>query len=135
MNVDTAPSVVQQRDIPEAIRALDALPSDYVDVFTAGVSGATDALAEQWARVAIEGAHPAGRFIAWRVLCALRLEPRDSRDYVAGWKIVGRGDSWIRVEASSWFMTANMVFQVDEDQVSFATFIRYDRPVAALIWT
>jgi hypothetical protein len=54
---------------------------------------------------------------------------------VAGWKIADRGDSWIRVEASSWFMTANIVFQIDEGRVSFATFIRYDRPVAALVWT
>jgi hypothetical protein len=132
---DTVTTTVRQRTIPAAIRALDTLPSDYADVFTATTSEAADTSPERWARVALEGASPAGRFIAWRVLLGLRLEPRPSPDYVAGWKIAGRGDGWIRLEASSWFMTANIVFQVDDGHVSFATLIRYDRRIAALVWT
>ena len=42
MNVDTAPTVVQQRSIPATIRVLDTLPSDYVDVFVAKTDAATD---------------------------------------------------------------------------------------------
>jgi len=52
----------------------------------------------------------------------------------SGWKIAARGDSWIRLEAVSWFMTAQIVIQVDDEQLSVATFIRYDRPMAALAW-
>lgn len=135
MRSDAVPIVVQQHNVPEAICALDALASDYVDVFTATASTATNTSPERWARAALEGASPMGRFIAWRVLLGLRLEPRPSSDYVAGWEIVDRGEGWIRIEASSWFMTANIVFQVGAGEVSFATFIRYDRRVAALVWT
>lgn len=128
-------TVFQQRNVPETIRALGSLAKlDYVDLFVATTSKATDTSAEEWARSAMEGASPAGRFIAWRVLCGLRLEPRPSPVYVAGWKIAERGDNWIRVKASSWFMSARIVFQVDEGRVSFATFIRYDRPIGALVW-
>lgn len=129
------PVVIRQRSIPPAIRALDALPSDYVDLFTATARNAADVSPEEWARAALEGASPAGRFIAWRVLLGLRLGPSSSADHVAGWKIVDRGHSWIRLEASSWFMTANIVFQVEQGQVAFASFIRYDHPPAAVIWT
>jgi hypothetical protein len=129
------PTVVQQRNLPEAIRSLSALTSpDYVDLFTVTASGATDRSPEQWARVALEGASPTGRFIVWQVLCGLRLEPQPSPDYVAGWKIADRGDSWIRIEAASWFMTAHAVVQVEDGQVSVALFIRYDRPIAVLVW-
>jgi hypothetical protein len=31
-------------------------------------------------------------------------------------------------------MTAQIVMQVDDGQLSVATFIRYDRPMAALVW-
>ena len=132
---ETVTTLIQQRTIPEAIRALDTLPSDYVDVFTATASEAADTSPERWARVALEGASPTGRFLAWRVLLGLRLEPQPSSDFVAGWKIADRDDGWIKLEARSWFMTANIIFHVDEEQVSFATLIRYDRKVAALVWT
>jgi hypothetical protein len=82
----------------------------------------------------MEDASPLARFIIWQVLCGLRLESRPSADYVAGWKIADRGDSWMRIEAASWFMTAHAVILVEEEQVSVTLFICYDRPVGALIW-
>ena len=51
-----------------------------------------------------------------------------------GWKIAARGDNWIRLETASWFITAHAVVHVDDRHVSLALFIRYDRPVAALVW-
>jgi hypothetical protein len=131
---DTAPTVVQQNDIPGWIRGLVTDP-DYVDLFAAPVPDATNISPERWARAAIEEAPAAGRFLAWRVLCGLRLERQHSPTYIAGWKIADRGDNWIKLEASSSLMTANMTFQVEEGLVSFATFIRYDRPIARLVWT
>lgn len=129
------PNVVQVRDVSEAIRSLSTLlPVDYVDLFVAEVVDAARTPAEAWARAAMEGSSPSGRFLAWRVFCNLRLAPQRSTDHVAGWKIVGRDEHWIRVQAASWFMTAQIVFAVEASQVSFATFIRYDRPVAARIW-
>src|SRR5262249_36480232 len=89
---------------------------------------------EQWARAGVEDAAGlAGQFV-WRALCGLPLERRISPGYIGGGKIGGRGDSWGRVGAASWFMTAHIVFEVDDEQLSVATFIRYDRPTAALIW-
>jgi len=128
------PTVVQQRSLHEAIRSLSILESpDYVDVFTVA-SAVTDKTPKEWARATVEGVSPWARFVVWRGLCGLRLEPQLSPDDLAGWKIADRGDSWIRMEASSWFMTAHIVFHVDEGHVSFATFVRYDKPMAALVW-
>ncbi len=128
-------TVVQQRNVPDAILSLSTMDSpDYVDFFTATASGATDESPKQWARAAVEGVSPWGRLVAWRVLCGLRLESRPSPEHLAGWKIADRGDGWIRMEASSWFMTAHIVFHVDEGHVCFATFVRYDKPMAALVW-
>jgi hypothetical protein len=128
-------TVVQQPYVPEAIRSLSTLSSpDYVDLFTVTTDGAAGGSPEQWARAGVENAAGlAGQFV-WRVLCGLHLERRPSPDYVGGWKIADRGDSWIRLEAASWFMTAHIVVQVDDGQLSVATFIRYDRLMATLVW-
>ncbi len=101
---DAVPTVVQQRNVPEAICFLSTLESpDYVDVFTVA-SAVTDKSPEQWARATVEGVSPWARFVVWRVLCGLRLRPQPSPDSLAGW------------------------------HVAFATFVRYDRPMAALVW-
>lgn len=127
---------VQQREVPEAIRALSTMaPPDYVDLFTATAGRADDTSPEQWARAAMEGAPPAGRFLAWQALLGLRLDLTPSPARVGGWTIADRGDGWIRMEARSWFMTAHIVFRIEPAQVSFATFVRYDRRIAAVVWT
>lgn len=128
-------TVVEQRNVPGAVRSLSTLvKQDYVDLFTVTAGAAADGSPEQWARAGVDDAAGlAGQFV-WRVLLGLRLELRPSPDHVAGWKIVDRGDSWIVLEAASWFLSAQIVFQVGGGQVSVATFIRYDRPVAALVW-
>lgn len=126
--------VLQERSVPGAIRSLSTLARpDYVDLFTVTTSEAEGVSPERWARATVEAAGIGGQFV-WRVLCGLRLERRTSPDYVGGWKIADRGDSWIRLEAASWFMTAHLVLKIGEGRLSVATFIRYDRPVAALVW-
>ena len=128
-------TVVGVNNIPDAIRGHDTLVSpDYVDLFTVTTSGAGEKSAEQWARVVLETT-PAGRSapLLWRLL-GLRLGPTPSPDYVQGWKIADRGEGWIRIEAASWFLTAHGVVQVDDRQLSVALFIRFERPIAALIW-
>jgi hypothetical protein len=128
-------TVVGLRNIPQAIRSLDTFDRpDYADVFTVTTRGARDKSPEQWARAVLEGT-PLGRSARsfWRLL-GLRLGPRDSADHVQGWRIAGRGDDWMRVETASWFMTGHAVVRVDEGHVSVALFLRFDRPVAALVW-
>lgn len=131
----TAPTIVQQRDAPEAIRSLSTMNSpDYVDLFTATTNAAAERSPQEWARAVVEDAAGfAGQFV-WRVLLGLRLDRRPSPDHVGGWKIGDRGDSWIRLEAASCFLTAEIVARVDDGQLSIATLIKHDRPMAAVVW-
>ena len=134
-NHDTMSRAVGLDNVPQAIRALDTFARpDYADLFTITTSMATDTSAEGWARAALEKT-PTGRSAPrlWRLL-GLRLGPTPSPDYVQGWKVADRGVDWIRVETTSWFMTAHAVVRVGDGQVSLALFLRYDRPIAAVIW-
>jgi hypothetical protein len=128
-------TILQQRNVPEATRSLSTLTKqDYVDLFVLTTHAAADRSPERWARAGVdEAAGLAGQFV-WRVLLGLRLPRRSSPDHVAGWRIVGRGDCWIVLEAASWFLTAQIVVHVGDREVSIATFVQYDRPVAALVW-
>jgi len=138
MRPKAVPPVAWQRDVPESIRSLVGLTSpDYVDLFTARTNEASEKSAEDWARVALEEAPDHLRLavvLAQRLVLGLRLGPRRSPDYILGWKIADRGDSWVRTEAASWMMTASLVFKVDEAELSVATSVRYDRRMAALVW-
>jgi hypothetical protein len=132
---DTVVTVVGLSDVPETIRSHDTLASpDYVDVFTAPAAEATDRSPEEWARALLEKT-PTGRAapLLWRRL-GLRLGPRGSAEHVQGWKIAARGDNWLRLETASWFMTAHGILHTDDRQLSVALFIRYDHPIASLVW-
>ena len=129
------PSVIQQRDIPEALRALSGMDRpDYVDLFTVTTSGAADATPEQWLRTALEDVAGRGGQFIWRCVLGLRLKSRPSPTRVGGWRIADRGGDWIRLEASSWFLTAHLVTRLDDRHLFAGTFVRYDHPIAPLIW-
>lgn len=135
MTQHVVPTVVQQPDLPPTVLSLSTLPTvDYADMFTVTTDGEDDATAEQWARVALEGASPKARFLIWQVACGLRLEPSPSPTNVAGWVIDGRGDGWIRLAAASWFMTTQAVVTTTDDTLSVALLVHYHRPVGALLW-
>jgi hypothetical protein len=134
----TAP-VAWQRAVPKSMRSLAGLANpDYVDLFTANTNEASAKSAEGWARAVLERAPYYIRLgifgVAWRLLLGLRLGPRRSPDYIAGWKIAARGEDWVRIEAASWLATAALVFKVDETRLSWASFARYERRVMALVW-
>lgn len=132
-----APKVHWRREVPEAIRSLGVLANaNYADIVTATVDETlTDP--EQVIRAALKGL-PRGLLVfipfIQRVFLGLRLELRPSPDHLLGWKIAARGENWMRIEAASWFLTAHVVMHVNEGQLSFASFVRYDRPLAALVW-
>jgi hypothetical protein len=135
MTSTTEPTVLQERNVPAAICSLSTLATlDYIDLFTVTSSEAARWSPEQWAHGVVEDAAGVGGQFVWRVLLGLTLERQPSPDRVGGWKIAGRGDDWIRLESASWFLTAQIAVQVDDGQVSVATFIRYDRRIAALMW-
>jgi hypothetical protein len=126
-----------RREVPEAIRSLGALAdSDYADIVTASVDE-TPTDPDQTVRAALNGV-PRGLLIltpfVQRVFLGLRLKLRPSPDYLLGWKIAERGENWIRIEAASWFLTGHVVMHADEGVLSFASFIRYDRRLAAFVW-
>lgn len=126
-----------RREVPESLRSLGALPrADYADLVTATIDE-TPPDPEQLIDATLQ-AVPRGLlfFIALvqRVFLGLRLNLRPSADRLLGWKIVDRGENWIRIEAASWFLTGHVVMHVDSGQASFASFIRYDRWPAAFVW-
>ncbi len=126
-------TLVKQGEVHESTRLLSTMDRpDYIDFFMAATGDAATASPEQWARTAIEGAAGLGGQFIWRVVLGLRLQ--QVPNHVGGWRIGDQGDSWIRLEAVSWSMTAHIVIQVEDQQVSVATFIRYDRAFASLIW-
>lgn len=129
-------SLVWQRNVHKAIRALDTLDSpDYADVVITTVSERSGRSPEQWIRIAVQGLPSAfSRFIPVAQRLLLGLELRRSPDYLLGWKIADRGENWVRLEAASWLLTGHIIVHVDDGQLRFATLVRYDRPVAALVW-
>jgi hypothetical protein len=127
-----------RREVPEAIRSLGALANaDYADIVTATIDETPSGTPEQLIRTALNGV-PRGLlfFIPFvqRVLLGFRLKLRPAPDRLLGWKIADRGENWMRIEAASWFLTGHVVMHVDEGQLSFASFIRYDRRLAAFVW-
>jgi hypothetical protein len=131
-----------QRDVPAHLRALDTFPrADYEDVFTATTDEPGDGREpERWARDALEPASRRIRLLtrtthcAQRALLGLRLDSRPSPDRLFGWCIAARGEDWMRLEAASWMMSAHLVFRRAGTQLACATFVRYDRRIAAYVW-
>ena len=135
MIVGFVAGAVGTRSIPERVRALSSVPEiDYADHFTLFTDAAGDATPEWWARAMFGNVPSAGQLLIWRVLLGLRLSRGRSPATVAGWRIGGRGDDWIRLEAASWFLTANLVVQTGHERVSLATFLHYDRRLGRLLW-
>jgi hypothetical protein len=126
-----------RREVPEAIRSLGALTNaDYADIVTATID-VTPVEPEQLIHATLNGLSPGLLFLmpfVQRVFLGLRLKLRASPDHLLGWKIADRGENWIRIEAASRFLTGHVVMHVDEGLLSFASFIRYDRQLAALVW-
>ncbi|HEV3047974.1 MAG TPA: hypothetical protein VGY13_11515 [Solirubrobacteraceae bacterium] len=125
------------REVPATLRLLGALEdADYADVVTATLD-ATPTEPEQVVHAVLDGL-PRGLFVlivfVQRAFLGFRLKLRPSADRLLGWKIAAREESWIRIETSSWFMTAHVVMHVEEGRVSLASFIRYDRRLAAFVW-
>jgi hypothetical protein len=119
--------------IPQSVRTLSSLRHvDYADQFTV----ATDAQAtpEHWARAMFGDVPSVGEQLIWRGFLGLRLSRGRSPDTVAGWRIADRGADWIRIEATSWFLSANMVVLSPPGRLALATFVRCDRPPARIVW-
>ncbi|GAA2208941.1 hypothetical protein GCM10009850_043990 [Nonomuraea monospora] len=118
--------------IPESVRTLSPL-SDYIDHYT--LATGVRATPEQWARAMFGDVPNAAERLIWRGFLGLRLTREPSPQTVAGWRIAEQGPDWIRMEAASWLLTANIVVRAAEGQVSAATYLRYERGLGRVVWT
>ncbi|GAA0520734.1 hypothetical protein GCM10011581_11130 [Saccharopolyspora subtropica] len=137
MQSDSVPTIHEHQVVPGEIRALSTITDPhYTDFFTLAATGVADHTAEEWARAAFEKtfAGPLARLI-FRGLLQLRLDRRPSPDHLSGWKIGGRGDRWLRIEATSWSLAVHLVVRVADEKVSAATIVRYHNAFAARIWS
>jgi hypothetical protein len=64
----------------------------------------------------------------------LRLDPQPSPDRVAGWRIDGSGEGWIRLHAGSWWGRAQLIVQNGPEHLGLTTVMAYDHPAARGIW-
>ena len=119
--------------VPGSARVLSRVPTiDYADLFFLRTD--VVATAEQWARAMFGDVPNAGQILIWRVLLGLRLRRGRSPETVAGWRIGERGSDWIRLEAASWFLAAELLVQVAEGRVSLTTFVHYRRLAGHGVW-
>jgi hypothetical protein len=126
-------SAVGTGDVPASVLALSSFPDiDYADLFS--LTTDLQATPEEWARAMFGDVPDLAEQFIWRVLLGLRLHGGRSADTVAGWRIGDRDDDWIRLEAGSWFLTANLVVRAAEGRVQLGTFVRYDRSVGRRVW-
>ena len=127
-------TVLQRHDMPPSIRSLITVDRpDYTDVFVVSTGSEPDRSPEEWARAAVEATGLAGQFL-WRVVLGLRLKLGPSPDHVGGWGVSGRGDNWLRLEARSWFLTAQIIVRLSDGEVAVGTVLQHDRFVGGLIW-
>jgi hypothetical protein len=133
-----ASTVRWQREVPEDIRSLGALANaDYTDIVTAAIGDMPGRTPEQLIQAALNDLPRALLVLipfVQRVFLGLRLKLKPSPERLLGWEIADRGESWVRIEAASWFLTGHVVMHADQGRLSFASFIRYDRRLAALVW-
>jgi Protein of unknown function (DUF2867) len=105
---------------------------DYTDRF--GRRTVVRAAPERWARAMFGDVPGAGEVVIWRGLLGLRLDRSRSPDTVAGWRVTGRGDDRIRLEATGRVISGVLVVRTGDDEVSLTTRVRYEHPVARLWW-
>lgn len=132
---DTILSAREPRDVPAAVRSLSPLDPHYADAFSLVAPDAGRWSAEQWARALLDDVAGRTGQLLWRGLMGMRLGPRRGPDRIAGWAVGGTGAGWIRVEARSRSLTGHLVVVVEDDRVSLATFVRYDRGWGRAVWT
>ncbi len=130
---DAVRSAVGTTHVPGAVLALSSLTEiDYADEFT--LTTDVQATPEQWARAMFGDVPDAAERFIWSRLLGIRLTRGRSPETVTGWRIAERGEHWVRLEASSWFLTGNLVVRATDGRLSLATSIRYDRGLGRLVW-
>lgn len=111
-------------------------PFDYASAFRVRTAAAHVRSPREWTRVVFEGAPPP---LAWFVrvgwLLVLRLRLTESPEGVAGWRVVGADADSATLAAESPLLTARNAAIVDDDGLTWATYVRFRGPLGRLVWT
>ncbi|MCU1449767.1 MAG: hypothetical protein JWP02_1937 [Acidimicrobiales bacterium] len=128
----------RQVAVPEVVGALDTLARpNYTYACQVTAAAADDHSAEQWARAIFEGAPRLMRWLivmGWKVGLGLRLGPRRSPSHVLGWTILSTTPTAVILGVQSFVLTAHLVVRVQDSKVVHATFVRYERALARVLW-
>jgi hypothetical protein len=136
MTTVTVSTAIGIDNVPEKIRRLSTIAHvDYADSYGAATHHADDRSPEEWARAVLEDTSLGRRAREFWQGLGLRLGAPNSPDHVQGWKIAARGHDWIRLETSSSWATAEIVFHVAEGCLSIALFLRFDATKAKDSWS
>lgn len=133
MTADEVECVVGVGQLPPSALMLSSLAVvDYGD----RVSMSTDSSAtpEQWARAMFGDVPNALQRVIWRGFLGLRLTRGRSSELVAGWRVGGRGDGWIRLEATSWLLDGNLVVEAARGEVALGTYLHHRRRLGRAVW-
>jgi hypothetical protein len=129
---------VRRIDVPDEILAVDTLGNPNYSCAFELTGPLTDTRsAEDWLRGILEdAAMPMRLFIltGWVAALRLRLGPRPSPDHILGWKILSARPAEIIIGVEGAVLSAHQVVQVKDGKVVHATIVRYDRPVANVLW-
>ena len=124
--------------LPEEIRSLDTLADpDYTDACEITISNSDTRSPDQWARAIFEDAPRALRWFVvsgWIAGLGLRLGPRPSPAHVLGWKILTATPSVIVLGVHSIVLSNHLVLRVQDSSIVLATFVRYERRPAPIVW-
>ncbi|MFE3756457.1 hypothetical protein ACFXO9_19335 [Nocardia tengchongensis] len=135
MTSTDTPAAFQQHEIPQELRAFVTFAEPYyIDVFTLPIDAAALGTPEEWARAMFERVAGAGGQFIWRVLLTMRLARPGAPNHVAGWRIDGGGDDWIRLDVQGWMLDGQLVVRADERELTMVTAVRYPKPVGRPVW-
>jgi len=126
-----------EREVPEDILALGLAQADYADLVSAPLPPGPARTPEQWMIDGLRVLPDAlTRVIPWihRGLLGLRVELAPSADRPLGWTVADRTADHIAIEASGPLMAARVVVHIGRTHGSLASFVRYERRAAAVIW-
>lgn len=121
-------------EVPEHARARSTLSRiDYIDRFTLDHDRRHDD-PEEAARAMFGDVPDLPARLLWGGVLGLTLRRGPSADTIAGWRICGRGSTWIRLATRSRSSAAELVVEASPGMLGLVTLMRFDRPAAANLW-
>ncbi|WP_188712393.1 hypothetical protein [Microbacterium faecale] len=104
------------------------------DQFTVHLSQLIDHPAETWARAIFGDVPDRGQRFIFHTLLRYRLTGGPSSSTIAGWPIVGRGETWVRLENQSASTVCHLIVDTDRASVSLTTLTYYRKSLGAWVW-